>query len=194
VTRAAHAALAALAALTLGASSPAAVLAPAAFGAEPGVEVPVAKTVGAAIARPEPPVARPEPPDPAYFGDDGEVVGPDRLARWLEEQGSPMADYASDLVVAGIAHDVDPRLVVAIAMTESTAGRHKPADSHNAWGWGGSSGLVRWGSWPEGIHTFTERFAALYDADSLDRRMALKYCPPCADHWLSTVRAVYADI
>jgi hypothetical protein len=197
VTRAAHAVLAALAALTLGASGPAGVIGPAALGVVPADEVlPAAKTVGEPVDRPVPiePVVPVVPVVPVYVGDDGEIVDPDRLAAWLQVHDSPMAEYASDLVLAGVAYDVDPRLVVTIAMTESTAGRYQPAGSHNAWGWGGSSGLVRWRSWTESIHDFTARFSSRYDTDNLDQRMARTYCPPCADHWLSTVRSVYADI
>jgi hypothetical protein len=105
-----------------------------------------------------------------------------------------MAEYASDLVLAGIAYDVDPRLVVAIAMTESTAGgTSRPTRTTP----GAGAGRRAWcagGSWTEAIHDLHRRFSSRYDTDSLDHRMARKYCPPCADHWLSTVRTVYEDI
>ncbi len=183
----------ALAALGLAASS---VIAAA---PEQAADEAPAKREGLVLVAPAPepePVEPPEPPEPVYLGDDGEHVDAERLRAWLDDVDSPLTDHAETIIEAGVAYDVDPRLVVAIAMTESTAGHHKPAGSHNAWGWGGDgpSGLAAWDSWPEAIDHFTWRFSELYDASSIDRAMERRYCPPCDGHWLSTVRSVYGDI
>lgn len=131
-----------------------------------------------------------------YVGDDGERIDAQRLRLWLENRDSPMAEHAEVLVAAGIEHDVDPRLVVAIATKESLAGIHLPPGSHNAWGWGGSGahGLAAWPSWPHAIDYYTERLGALYDTDSVDAEMAERYCPPNWRSWLETVRWVIQDI
>lgn len=131
-----------------------------------------------------------------YIGDDGEHIDAPRLRVWLEDRDSPMAEHAEALVAAGIEHDVDPRLVVAIATKESSAGIHLPPGSHNAWGWGGSGahGLAAWPSWPHAIDYYTERLGALYDTDSVDAEMAERYCPPNSRAWLETVRWVIQDI
>jgi hypothetical protein len=133
---------------------------------------------------------------PVYHGSDGETIDAERLRSWLEGRGSPLAPYADDFVAAGIAHDVDPRLVIGIAAIESTVGEQLPPGSHNAWGWGGSGphGLAAWPSWPVAIDAFTERLGALYDTEVIDERMARTYCPPNWRAWLDTVRWVFDDI
>jgi hypothetical protein len=131
-----------------------------------------------------------------YVGLDGETIDVARLRTWLDGRGSPMAPYAEDLLAAGIAHDVDPRLVIGIAAIESTVGEQLPPGSHNAWGWSGDGphGLKAWPSWPEAIDDFTERLGRLYDTTSIDEQMAQTYCPPNWQKWLDTVRWVFDDI
>jgi len=132
----------------------------------------------------------------AYEGADGEPIDATRIRAWLEDRGSPMAPYAEELVTAGIAHDVDPRLVVGIAAIESSAGEALPPGSHNAWGWGGGGayGLAAWPSWPAAIDDYTEGLARVYDTDHVDETMARKYVPPNWQKWLRTVRWVIDDI
>lgn len=136
------------------------------------------------------------PDGEVFVGADGERIDAPRLEGWLAERGSPLAAYARDLVAAGNRHEVDPRLVVGIAVIESSAGQHLPPGSHNAWGWhgGGSHGLAAWGSWPESIEAFTEGLARVYDTDQVDERMARTYVPPNWRTWLRTVRWVIDDI
>jgi hypothetical protein len=133
---------------------------------------------------------------PAYEGADGERIDAPRIRAWLEHRNSPMAPYAEELVVAGVDHDVDPRLVVGIAAIESSAGKRLPPGSHNAWGWGGSGayGLAAWPSWPEAIDAYTEGLARVYDTDNVDETMARKYVPPNWRKWLRTVHWVIDDI
>lgn len=136
-------------------------------------------------------------PEPEVFvGSDGERVDAARLERWLADRGSPMAAHAEELVAAGNRHGVDPRLVVGIAVIESSAGQRLPAGSHNAWGWhgGGSHGLAAWGSWEESIDAFTDGLARVYDTGEVDERMARTYVPPNWREWLRTVRWVIDDI
>lgn len=132
----------------------------------------------------------------AYVASDGEVIDAERVGAWLESRDSPMAPHAEELVAAGIAHEVDPRLVVGIAAIESEAGKRLPPGSHNAWGWNGSGphGLQAWPSWSVAIDEFTEGLARVYDTDNVDETMAQKYVPPNWEHWLSTVRWVIDDI
>lgn len=160
---------------------------------DPLAEVPGHPTLQTAVlAR----IVEPDETDLAYVGTDGEHIDVERLEAWLADRGSPMADYAEDLVQAGVDHDVDPRLVVGIAAIESTVGERLPPGSHNAWGWGGDGayGLAAWPSWPVAIDTFTERLGELYDTESVDERMAQRYCPPNSQAWLRTVRWVMQDI
>jgi len=126
----------------------------------------------------------------AYTAADGEVVTPERIFAFLDGRNAPLAAHAETFVAAGIAHDVDPRVVVAISIAESNGGKMKPAGTHNAWGWGGSggpSGLRAWDSWERSIDHYTERLGALYDTDNVDWEFASTYCPPNTRWWFDTV-------
>jgi hypothetical protein len=131
-----------------------------------------------------------------YLASDGERIDVERIATWLEHRGSPMAPYAEDLVRAGVAYDVDPRVVLGIAGIESTVGEAIPEGSHNAWGWNGDGprGLKAWDSWPEAIDDYTERLGRLYDTENVDEDFAQTYCPPNWEKWLDTVQWVMNDI
>ena len=134
--------------------------------------------------------AEPDDAPLAYPAADGEVVTPERIFAFLDGRGSPLADHAETFVAAGIEHDVDPRVVVAIAIAESNGGEMKPAGTHNAWGWGGSGGprgLRAWDSWERSIDHYTERLGALYDTDNVDWDFASTYCPPNTQWWYDTV-------
>ena len=127
---------------------------------------------------------------PAYVAADGEVIDAERIFGFLDGRGAPLAEHAETIVAAGIAHDVDPRVVVAIAIAESDGAKMKPAGTHNAWGWGGSGGprgLRAWGSWEESIDAYTERLGVLYDTDNVDWEFASTYCPPNTRWWFDTV-------
>lgn len=57
------------------------------------------------------------------------------LQNFLETHNSPMAPYADLIVTLADRNNIDFRLVVAIAMCESNAGKRMPKkDSFNAWG------------------------------------------------------------
>jgi hypothetical protein len=141
-------------------------------------------------------VAAQETAEPVYLGADGERIDVDRIRDWLEGRGSPLAPYAEDLVAAGVAYDVDPRVVLGIAGIESTVGEELPPGSHNAWGWNGDGphGLATWDSWEEAIDDYTARLGRLYDTDDVDEDFARTYCPPNWEKWLDTVRWVIDDI
>lgn len=166
---------------------------PLAEVADPLAEVAGHSTLQSAVVER---IVEPDVPELVYVATDGEHIDVERIEAWLTDRGSPMAPYARELVQAGVDHDVDPRLVVGIAAIESTVGERLPPGSHNAWGWGGDGayGLAAWPSWPVAIDTFTERLGALYDTESVDERMARRYCPPNWQAWLRTVRWVIADI
>lgn len=127
--------------------------------------------------------------DAEYVTDDGEVIDAERIRDFLAPRGAPMADEAEAIVAAGVAHDVDPRVVVGIAIAESNAGERMPPSSHNAWGWGGSGphGLATWDSWEDALDDYTGRLGELYDTDRVDTSFAQTYCPPNWRWWLDTV-------
>ncbi len=141
--------------------------------------------------------ATPAPaPEPVYPAADGERIDAERIRAFLAGRGSPLAAEAETFVAAGIAHDVDPRVVVGIAIAESNGGERLPAGSHNAWGWGGSGphGLAVWGSWEESIHDYTERLGQRYETDGVSGEFARTYCPPNWRWWHDTVTWAVAQI
>ena len=132
---------------------------------------------------------------PVYVTDD-DTVAPERVRSFLAGRGAPLAEYAEEIVAAGVEHDVDPRLVVGIAVAESSGGERLPAGTYNAWGWSGTGphGLKAWPSWPEAIDDFTARLGELYDTDEVDESMAQTYVPPNWRWWLDTVTWVMDEI
>ncbi len=142
------------------------------------------------------PATPPPAPEPVYPAADGERIDAERIRAFLADRGSPLAAEAETFVAAGIAHDVDPRVVVAIAVAESNGGERLPAGSHNAWGWSGSGphGLAAWGSWEESIHDYTERLGQGYETDGVSVEFARTYCPPNWRWWHDTVTWAVAQI
>jgi hypothetical protein len=126
---------------------------------------------------------------PTFVAADGEQVTAERVEAFLAGRGAPLADHAATIVAAGIEHDVDPRLIVGIAIAESNGGKRLPAGSYNAWGWSGSGshGLRHWSSWEASIDDFTERLGRIYDTSAVDESFARTYCPPNWRWWLETV-------
>jgi hypothetical protein len=131
-----------------------------------------------------------------YEAADGERIDAERIRDFLEGRDAPLATEAETLVAAGVEHDVDPRLVVGIAVAESSGGERLPASTHNAWGWSGTGphGLKSWSSWEESIDDFTERLGRLYETESVDEEMARTYVPPNWRWWLETVTWVIDEI
>jgi hypothetical protein len=131
-----------------------------------------------------------------YATADGDEISAERIHAFLDGRNAPMAELADEILEAGITHDVDPRVIVGIAIAESNAGERLPAGSHNAWGWGGSGrfGLAHWDSWDQALDTYAERLGALYDTDNVDRSFAQTYCPPNWQWWLDTVTWVIDEI
>ncbi len=131
-----------------------------------------------------------------YTAADGVEVTAERIHTFLDARDAPMADQAEEILAAGIAHDVDPRLIVGIAIAESNGGERLPVGSHNAWGWGGSGkfGLAHWDSWEEALDYYAERLGALYDTDNVDEEFAQTYVPPNWRWWLDVVTWVIDEI
>lgn len=132
-----------------------------------------------------------EPADDVSFkGEDGQVITPARLARFLEAHGSPLLPHARRIVATAARYRVDPRWIVAIAGTETTFGRfHK---GHNAWGWDAPNGLRRWASWEDAIESYTRHFARGYRTRD-PKRIGARYAP-FAPEWPETTRAFFSRI
>jgi len=133
---------------------------------------------------------------PVFETVDGDLIDAERVFDFLDGRDAPLAAQAETIVAAGVEHDVDPRVVVGIAIAESNGAEMKPAGTHNAWGWSGNGprGLRAWDSWEESIDEFTERLGELYDTDNVDWEFARTYCPPNTQWWYDTVTWAMAQI
>lgn len=146
-----------------------------------------------AASRPKPAVAARvvRPADEVYFvGEDGQVITPERLARFLEAHESPLLPHAQQIVATAARYRVDPRWIVAIAGTETTFGRYHKG--YNAWGWDAPNGLRRWASWEEAIESYTRHFARGYRTRDPDR-IGARYAP-FAPEWPATTRLFFSRI
>lgn len=89
----------------------------------------------------------------------------EHIRAFLASYDSPLTDSAEAFVEEADKHNLDWKLVVAIAGTESTFGKHIPPGSHNAWGWGiptGAQSGLGFTSWEQGIATVSEGLAKNY--------------------------------
>lgn len=88
-----------------------------------------------------------------------------KLQSFLTSHNSPLASAADVFVREADEHNLDWRLVTAIAGTESTFGKHIPQGSFNAWGWGiptGTQSGIGFKNWEHGITTVSEGLAKNY--------------------------------
>ncbi len=76
------------------------------------------------------------------------------LRAFLHAYNSPLEGEAKTFVTEADRNNIDWKLVVAIAGTESTFGQNIPKGSFNAWGWGVCTGTddgVHFKDWSDGI-------------------------------------------
>jgi hypothetical protein len=115
------------------------------------------------------------------FGSGGPSVSAESIDRYLATKGSPLVGQGAAFLEAGVEHEVDPRLIVAIAGAESYFGIETCA-SFNAWGWGCPTGPFAFRSWAHAIDTVTLGLREGYLDDGLESVGAihLRYAPPGA--------------
>ena len=77
-----------------------------------------------------------------------------QISAYLQKYNSPLLPYTFNLVASGVAHGIDPLLLVAISKRESSLG--KLAAYNNPFGYGGTK-LYRFSSYPEAIEFVAER-------------------------------------
>lgn len=142
----------------------------------------------------EVPVEAPAPQPNAFVAGDGQRITSERIRSFLENQGSPMAEYSDELVGAGVRFGVDPRLVVAISGVESTFGTHNIG--FNAWGWDyvSESSAKTWPDWRTAIDEYCRELTERYDVSSLNEGFAQSYAPVIWSSWLGMVRGWFAQI
>lgn len=99
--------------------------------------------------------------------------------------GYPMHDLGKTIVDAGIKYNVDPYFITAIAIHESSAGKHM-INTNNPFGRrAGGGGWMAWGSFEEAIYDQAAYLDRMYLSRGLNtiERISVVYCPPTAGDW-----------
>ncbi len=118
------------------------------------------------------------------------------LESFLRQQRSPLAPYADLIVQKSDEKGIDFRLVVAIAMCESNAGKRIPTkNSYNAWGIAVYTGTLtgaNFESWPEAIDWVTTYIRRnYYDQGLIDlKAIGAKWAPPSVNTGYSWTNCV----
>jgi hypothetical protein len=85
------------------------------------------------------------------------------VKKFLANHGSPLADFASDLVYASDINGLDYTFLPAIAMQESNGCKKAPADSHNCWGYGIYGGKIKkFSSYKDAIYQVAKTLREAY--------------------------------
>lgn len=114
-----------------------------------------------------------------------------KLRRYLRSINSPLFDYADLLVEEADKYGYDYRLLVAIALQESTACRFIPENSYNCWGWGIYGDMVtRFSTYDEAIRTVSDGIKQNYLDKGLitTEQIMKKYTPGSNGSWAWAVR------
>ncbi len=111
---------------------------------------------------------------------------------------SPLIGHGDTFVDAGVAWNIDPRLIVAIAGAESTFGVNGSCATqhHNAWGWGGGwPDCWNFDTWDDGIWRVTQGLREVYldQGRNTIHEIGLVYCGSGCEHWETNVKIFYAE-
>lgn len=112
------------------------------------------------------------------------------VRQYLEKYNSPLLPFAELLVSASDQHNLDFRLLTAIAQQESNLCKKSPGGTHNCWGWGiHNKGTLGFPDYPTAIQTVAQGIKEDYldrGYDTVDEMMA-KYTPLSNGSWAAGV-------
>ena len=120
-----------------------------------------------------------------------------KLRRYLRSINSPLFDYTDLLVEEADKYGYDYRLLVAIALQESTGCKIIPHDSYNCWGWGIYGDTVtKFSSFDEAIRTVSAGIKKNYLDKGLitTEQIMSKYNPSSNGSWAWAVRFFFQKI
>lgn len=122
---------------------------------------------------------------------------PELIRQYLQDYNSPLAPYADLLVREADKHNMDYRLLTAIAQQESNLCKKIPPGSYNCWGWGiHSRGTLHFDSYEQAIVTVSKGIKENYinkGFDTVDEIMS-KYTPLSEGSWAFGVNTFMSDI
>jgi len=134
-------------------------------------------------------------------GISGEALASDArseiIRQYLSKYASPLLPYADLIVSAADEHQIDFRLITAIAQKESNLCKVIPPGSYNCWGWGiHSEGTLGFRSFEEGIKTVTAGIAKDYVAKGYDtiEKIMSKYTPLSNGSWALGVNQFMSEM
>ncbi len=119
------------------------------------------------------------------------------LKSFMRKYDSELYDHAESIVASADKHNIDYRLVPAIAMQESNLCRVIPHGSHNCWGWGIYGNTVtRFSSYPEAIETVSSGLKKYYYDQGLTTpdQIMRKYTPSSNGSWANGVNFFFQRI
>lgn len=125
---------------------------------------------------------------------DGRVAA---LKRYLRKLDSPLFDHTELLVEEADKYGYDYKLLVAIALQESTGCKFIPENSHNCWGWGiYGDKVTRFASYDEAIRTVSKGIKENYiDKGFITTEDIMsKYTPSSDGSWAWGVRFFFQKI
>lgn len=112
------------------------------------------------------------------------------VQNFLQKTNAPLAPYAHKLVSEADKHDLDYRLLAAIARQESNGCKFIPPESYNCWGWGiHERGTLHFKSYEHGIETVTAGLKKNYIDKGLTtpEQIMRKYAPKSPGTWANAV-------
>lgn len=124
------------------------------------------------------------------------------LEEFLRSHKSPIMPHAQFIVDQSDAYGIDFRLITAIAMCESTAGKFMPEGSHNAWGYAiytGESSGAEFRNWQEAIGVMAKYLSDRYYQRGLTtpEEIGPIYAPPSVEtgnSWAKCVRTFMDEL
>jgi len=120
------------------------------------------------------------------------------IEKYLSKYSSPLLPYSQFLCESAIKHNLDYRLMVAIAQQESNLCKNSSPWWHNCWGWGiHSKGLKTFESYPEAIETIARGIKENYCDKGYCEDPCLmmkKYTPNSNGSWCFGVKKFMEEI
>lgn len=119
------------------------------------------------------------------------------LKAFFRNYDSELYDHADVIVATADKHDIDYRLLPAIAMQESNLCRVIPHGSYNCWGWGiYGDKVTRFSSYPEAIETVSAGLKKYYVDQGLvtPEQIMQKYTPSSNGSWARGVNYFFGKI
>lgn len=119
------------------------------------------------------------------------------LDEFFAKYNSPLEGHATTIVEEADKHNIDYRLLPAIAMQESTLCKKIIEDSHNCWGFGiYGSKVTKFDSYEAAIKRITETMAKKYVHNGYTSisQIVRKYTPSDTGRWEQTVSMIMSQL